>query len=84
MPPTHTSGAVAFRTYDYFYLGGLLAAHVQSRAFAVATSDFIGPHSRLEGAGRGQVLDNFAGAAGRVSGQGEEDGPWGCCVAQLL
>lgn len=43
--PLHTPGVVASRTHDYFCLGGLLAAHVQNRVFAVATSDFISPHS---------------------------------------
>lgn len=46
---THTRAsarAVALRTQDYFYLGGLRAAHVQSGAFSMATSDVTSPRSK--------------------------------------
>jgi len=72
--PTHTHArAVASRTQDYFYLGGLWAAHIQSGAFTMATTDVISLRSQFERAGSCPPQDGAGrGWLGPPAGEGEE------------
>lgn len=78
-PPTHTrQGGIAPRTHDYFYLGGLWAAHIQSGAFTMATTDVIGLRSQFKGAGSCPAQDRAGrGWLGPPAGEGEGPQDWG-------